>query len=66
MVGILLEVEEVVEGYFWAFAEGDFVAETEDFLVCGGGVLDWWVLGVVRRRMGRRGQYLLCSRRPPW
>lgn len=33
VVGVWLEVEEVVEGYFWAFGEGDFVAEAEDFLV---------------------------------
>lgn len=48
MVGVGLEVEEVVEGYFGAFGEGNLVAEAEDFLVCGewlaGGAdwIGWW------------------------
>lgn len=45
VIGVGLEVEEVVEGYFWAFGEGDLVAETEDFLVCGGEVLADWEIG---------------------
>lgn len=36
VVGGGLEVEEVVEGYFGAFREGDLVAKAEDFLVCEG------------------------------
>lgn len=53
VVGGGLEVEEVVEGYFGAFGEGDLVAETEDFLVWGGGRLagaNWMV------RMGIMGE----------
>ena len=34
VVGVGREVEEVVEGDFWALGEGDLVAQTEDFLVC--------------------------------
>lgn len=73
VVGVGLEVKEVVEGYFGAFREGDLVAETEDFLVCGG-VVSWWceldwmrAMGKWRMRMGlgKERAHLLCSMRPP-
>lgn len=66
VVGGGLEVEEVVEGYFGAFGEGDLVAETEDFLVWGGRLVSWCELDDEDGDYGRiRELYLLCSMRPP-